>query len=388
MRCAAAASTQARPESAVRQVMEELARQFGPDDPADLAMVFASPGLADALGPAADELHSRQLARHVLGTTGESIVAVDREIEGGPALVVWAARLPDGAGVHALRLTGRPDAAQLRSVQDRLGTPATLILLADPFAFATDRWLEMLRAEAPGWTVVGGMASAGLEPGSNRLVLDGETCEHGAVALLVDGPVGLRTVVSQGCRPIGEPMVITKADRNRIQQLGGVAALTRLQRTYEALDPEEQEMVRNGLHLGRVVNEYQERFGLGDFLIRNVMGVDESGAVAVGDLVRVGQTVQFHVRDSATADADLREMLAAAMGSGASRRKVAGALLFSCNGRGSRLFEEPDHDVTAIREATGPIPVAGFFAMGEVGPVGGHSFVHGYTASILLFEES
>jgi small ligand-binding sensory domain FIST len=385
MRCAAAASTLPDTPSAVRQVVDELTRSFGPDAPADLAVAFASPGHSEALGLLADAVHGRSVARHFLGATGESIVAVDREIENGPALVLWATRLPEGAGVHGLRLTGRPDAAQLRPVQDRLASPATLILLADPFAFAADRWLELLRQEAPHWQVVGGMASAGSLPGSNRLALDGETCEDGAVAILIDGPVGMRTVVSQGCRPVGEPMVITQADRNRIQKLGGVSALTRLQGMFESLDPDEQDRVREGLHLGRVINEYQERFGPGDFLVRNVMGVDETGAIAIGDLVRVGQTVQFHVRDANTADADLREMLEAAIDPA---RPVAGALLFTCNGRGSRLFDGPDHDVAAIRDVAGPIPVAGLFAMGELGPVGGHSFMHGYTASILLVEGS
>lgn len=381
MRCAAAASTLPSTPAAVRHVIDHL----GSGGRADLAVAFASSHHAGALALLAEELHTRQLSTHFLGVTGQAVVAIDREIEQGPALALWTIRLPAGASVHSLRLTGKPDAAQFQPLQAHLGSPGTLILLADPFTFPTDRWLELLREVAPGWQVVGGMASAGQEPGVNRLGLDGEIHDDGAVALLLEGPIRVRTIVSQGCRPIGEPLVITRADRNRIQQFGGRPALARLQQIFDELDPEDQNRARQGLHLGRVINEYQEHFGRGDFLVRNVAGVDESGAVAVGDLVRVGQTVQFHVRDAQSADADLRELLAEALAAEPSPERIIGALLFTCNGRGTNLFDEPHHDVTAIRDAAGPIPVAGFFAMGEIGPIGGQSFVHGFTASIVLF---
>jgi small ligand-binding sensory domain FIST len=160
-----------------------------------------------------------------------------------------------------------------------------------------------------------------------------------------------------------------------------------LRELFDELPEDDQELVQSGLHIGRVINEYQESFRRGDFLVRNVMGADDSGGIAITDLVRVGQTVQFHVRDAETADEDLKSMID-------SERidrpdsTVAGALLFSCNGRGSRLFDGPDHDVGVLLEKFGPIPVAGFFAMGEIGPVGGQNFVHGYTASVVLFEEN
>jgi small ligand-binding sensory domain FIST len=192
-------------------------------------------------------------------------------------------------------------------------------------------------------------------------------------------------LVSQGCRPIGDPFVITKAERNVIYELGGVPAVVQLHNLLISLPTHEQDMVRRGLHLGRVVNEYQEHFEYGDFLIRNVLGIDpESGAIIIGDYVRVGQTVKFHLRDWQSADADLRQMLAAVRKSGGA---PGGALLFTCNGRGTRLFPEPHHDALAIREVLGDIPVAGFFAAGELGPVGGRNFMHGFTASIALFED-
>jgi small ligand-binding sensory domain FIST len=199
------------------------------------------------------------------------------------------------------------------------------------------------------------------------------------------GPVRLRSVVSQGCRPIGRPLLITKAQRNMLQELSGKPALARFSELYPTLTPQEQELVRGGLHVGRVINEYQDRFGRGDFLVRNVVGADrDSGTLVLGDFVRVGQTVQFHVRDAESADEDLRELLSAAHHSETAR--PAGALLFTCNGRGTRLFDAPHHDAACIAKVWPELPVAGFFAQGEIGPIGGRNFLHGFTASMLLVE--
>ncbi|MGH7139612.1 MAG: FIST signal transduction protein, partial [Pirellulales bacterium] len=174
--------------------------------------------------------------------------------------------------------------------------------------------------------------------------------------------------------------VITKAEQNVILELSGKPTLAQLQELFETLSPRDQQLLQTGLHVGRVINEYQERFERGDFLVRNCLGADrETGALAIGDFVRPGQTVQFHVRDSQTADEDLRELLGRCGG------KAQGALLFTCNGRGTRLFEQPHHDAGVLRELLGPIPVAGFFAQGEMGPIGGKNFLHGFTASCALF---
>jgi small ligand-binding sensory domain FIST len=167
-------------------------------------------------------------------------------------------------------------------------------------------------------------------------------------------------------------------------ELGGRAPLTILKELYASLGPEDQRMMQSGLHMGRVTNEYQDTFRRGDFLVRNVIGVDgETGAIAIGDYVRVGQTVQFHLRDAASADEDLHELLASVQQDGG----ASAALLFTCNGRGARLFGEPHHDAGAVRGELGPVPVAGFFAQGEIGPVGGRNFLHGFTASLAVFEK-
>jgi small ligand-binding sensory domain FIST len=206
------------------------------------------------------------------------------------------------------------------------------------------------------------------------------------VGVLLQGAVGLRSIVSQGCRPVGRPFVITRAAENVIQELGGRPALERLQQLWQELTPEERELFQQAPHLGLVMNEYQGEFRRGDFLVRNVLGFDRSsGALVITDRVRVGQTVQFHVRDAGAADEDLRALLR--LDAGAHERRPAGALVFSCNGRGTRLFPEPDHDARAVRAEAGAVPLAGFFAQGELGPVGGQNFLHGFTASVALFEE-
>jgi small ligand-binding sensory domain FIST len=274
---------------------------------------------------------------------------------------------------------GWPDA-----LPQRWPEGSALLLVADPFSFAVDALLARLNEDQPGARILGGMASGGMGPGRNRLLLGRRELRHGAAAVLVHGAVRVESVVSQGCRPIGQHFVVTKAQGNVIEELGGKPALERLQEVFQDLAPEDQALVQSGLHVGRVINVYQDQFRRGDFLVRNVVGADpRTGAIAIGDFVRPGQTVQFHVRDAATADEDLRELLVRVRA--ADQAAPRGALLFTCNGRGSRLFGMPDHDAALVRECLGEIPLAGFFAQGEVGPIGGSNFLHGFTASLALF---
>src|SRR5690242_20443458 len=183
----------------------------------------------------------------------------------------------------------------------------------------------------PELSVIGGLESAARGPGGNRLVLDGAAHTDGAVGALLPPGVAIATVVSQGCRPIGSPMIVTKAERNVIYELAGQPALTRLMAMVEDLDGDERALVQHGLHLGQVIDEGKIEFSRGDFLVRNVLGADRDlGAIAVGDAVDVGSTVQFQVRDAASADEDLRSLL--------SGHHATGALVFTCNGRGSHLF--------------------------------------------------
>lgn len=387
MTCVSALSTARNTSAAMSEVVERVAAGLG-GTVADVALVFASPHHGDALGRTAADLLDRGLTRHVIGCTGETIVGDGEEVEGRAALVVWAASLP-GMTVATHRPTidgGRLTGWGLAPPSGGAAGPRpTAILLADPFSFPVERFLRDLRESDPGVRVVGGMASAAQTPGGNRLVVGGQAYSEGAVSVTLDGLVGPRTVVSQGCRPIGRPLVVTRVEGNVLRDLGRRPAMEVLGEMFEGLPPEDQRLMQQGLHVGRVINEYQESFQRGDFLVRNVLGADEAGGLAVTDLVRVGQTVQFHVRDADSAHADLLSMLEAER-SARPDAKVEGALLFSCNGRGTRLFSGPNHDAGLVRRVFGPVPVAGFFAMGEIGPVGGQNFVHGFTASIVLFE--
>jgi small ligand-binding sensory domain FIST len=352
---------------------------------ADLALIFATAHHASALGPLSSALRERGIARHVMGCTAESVAGENREIEGEPAVAVWAIQLP-GSTITPRRITFSDGAFHGWDAPARPDRQPTLIALGDPFSFPSDRFLRTVDDASPGLRVLGGVASGSQTPDGNRLVLDDRVYTDGGVSVELEGPIALRTIVSQGCRPIGRTFVVTRADRNLIRELGGRSALEVLREVFDTLDPDDQERAQQGLHIGRVINEYQDTFNRGDFLIRNVIGADDDGGIAVTDVIRAGTTVQFQVRDAESATEDLRRMLEDER---LSRPKatIAGALLFTCNGRGTRLFDVPNHDISEIHRLLGPVPVAGFFAMGEIGPVGGQNFLHGYTASVVLFEE-
>jgi small ligand-binding sensory domain FIST len=228
------------------------------------------------------------------------------------------------------------------------------------------------------------MASGGSRPGANRLMFGDDWLEQGAVGLAIGGGVRVDTTVSQGCRAIGSPFVVTKSQRHLVQELGGRNALQVLQEMAQGLSDEDRQLIATtGLHVGRVIDEYKSRFGRGDFVIRGISGIDDQrGYVAIGDpQLRVGQTIQFHVRDQATARQDMELLLEMQKIHG----PADGALLFSCNGRGSRLFDTPNADADMTKDAIGPAPLAGFFAAGELGPVGQQNFIHGHTACLAVF---
>jgi small ligand-binding sensory domain FIST len=358
----------------------------------DLVFTFFSPHFSDESSALGRALRDDLAPRSLVGCVAESVIGAGREIEGEPAISLWAAWWGRKASVEPFHLTleqtadgpslmGWPD-----SITDVNAEQAALLLLGDPFTVPTDLLLRRVNENYPGLRIVGGMASGVRAPGQCRLLLDDAVRDNGAVGILLQGSIGLRPVVSQGCRPIGRPFVVTKGEENVILQLGGRPPLTVLQELWQSLDDRDKKLFQQGLHVGRVINEYQGDFQRGDFLIRNVVGLDRTtGALAITDRVRVGQTMQFQVRDAETADEDLHALLQLDLSAHA--KPPTGALLFSCNGRGSRLFGIPDHDVATLRAEAGDIPVAGFFAQGELGPVGGQNFIHGFTASVALFEE-
>ncbi len=381
---ASALSEHPVPTEALGEVVGSVLEQFAdPTDVAegvgvDLAVLFVSPDHVGAVEDLAATVRSLLDPTVLLGCTAAAVVGGSREVEDGPGVALFAAQLPD-----AQLLPVRLEVVEVEEGLAVTGWPveepghSTLLALADPFSFPGEAFLERANEQFAGLQVIGGLASAARGPGGNRLVLDDEVVADGAVGVLLDADVEVATVVSQGCRPVGSPYVVTSAERNVIHELGGKPALERVQEMAETLPDEDRELLRNGLHVGRVVDEHREEFDRGDFLVRNVTGVDQaSGSLAIGDMVEVGHTVQFHVRDAGSADEDLREMLAG--------RDADAALLFTCNGRGKHLFGEADHDAGLVDSLLGPLPVCGMFCAGELGPVGGENFLHGFTASVAL----
>ncbi|MEW6545162.1 MAG: FIST N-terminal domain-containing protein [Nitrospirota bacterium] len=377
------------PSKAGRALGASARRELG-NAGADLAFLFFSAHYAPEAEDLCRAVREELTPRTLLGCTGEGIIAGSEEVETGSAAVLWAACLPE-VRIAPFRLSfpQGADGFAIRGWPDVLETgaePPACVLLADPFSTPINEVLPALADRAPGTAAIGGLAGGGHDLGENRLVFNDEVLEGGLVGTALSGRIAVRTIVSQGCRPIGEPFVVTKAEQNVIHELGGSPALDRLQAVFESLGSDERRIAHRALHIGIVIDEHRARFERGDFLVRNLIGADRnSGSVAIGDEVQEGQTVQFHLRDADAASEDLQLLLAAER---AKRGKPPlGALLFSCCGRGRALFGRPNHDATTFRERVGDLPLAGFFAQGEIGPVGGSNFLHGYTASLALFSE-
>ena len=354
--------------------------------PAGLALLFVSPHHAGRAQEVLEAVHDAMSPAALVGCVSEAIVGGPREIESEPAISVWVSDI-QGAQTFDMQFNRTESGGVFtgwlfdRSPGD--GAPVHL-LMADPYTFPVDLLLGHLNDAAPGTLVVGGMASRGMAGGETILFQDRSVHGNGAVGVRLPSSVAVRTFVSQGCRPIGDSYVVTRAEQNVVFGLGGRPPLERLRETVNALAPPDRELVSRGLHLGQAIDEYKPEHGIGDFLIRGVIGADpDTGAVAVGDTVEVGQMVQFHVRDAATADEELRSLLE--RHSMELAGEPAGALLFTCNGRGSRMFPTPDHDAELVSKHFGGIPLAGFFCAGELGPVGGKNFLHGFTASLAVF---
>ena len=352
-------------------------------DRPDLVLVTVTRPHAGALEDIVSTVSAVLHPLAILGCAAESVIGTGTEVEETPAISLWAGRVGPLAGV-ALRATRLADDSwHFAGWPDRTGfEPSALLLIADPFTFPAADFLPWLHERRPGLPVIGGNASGGRGPGGSRLVLDEQVVNEGAVGVLIGSGVDTEIVVSQGCRPHGQPLTVTGSDRNVIYGVAGVPAMECMVDQIKAgLQPLDIAGIEdNGLFVGRLIDERVADPGPGDFLVRAVVGVDRAnGAVAVDDQVPLGSTVRFHVRDAVTADQELGTLLRG--------RRATAALMFTCNGRGSRLFDGVDHDAGVLDRAIGPVPLGGFFAGGEFGPIGGTNFVHSFTASIALFSD-
>lgn len=377
---AAALSEHPLATHAVGEVVGEVLERLGPEP--DLAMLFVSAAHTGAVEDITSAVRQLLRPKVLVGCTAAMVAGPEREVEDQPALSLWAGRIPT-VEAHRLVAVPTPDGAAITgfpAVGELPHDASCIIVLADPFTFPSEELLVGLRDQVGvDLPVVGGMASAARGPGGNRLLLDGSVLTDGALAVVLGG-ITATPVVSQGCRPIGDPMVVTSGEGSMIRELAGRNALERVQEVLRALPPDDIQLAQQGLHLGRVIDERKIDFDRGDFLVRNVLGADpETGAVAVGDEIEIGTIVQLQVRDARSADEDLRHLLTA--------RDADAALLFTCNGRGMHLFGEEDHDARVVSEYLDRVPVAGMSCAGELGPVGNRSFLHSFTASVLLLSD-
>jgi len=386
MQFAVSLSRQVDTEAAALEVAAAIRTRLG-RTPIDLVSVFFSVHHADGADRLATVLTGTLHPRLLLGCSGEGVIAGSEEVETTPAITVWAAVLPE-VHLHPVHSSFSPtqDRFHLTGWPDPGIDEGTFLLFADPFTTPIQDILGILDDRYPGAKAIGGLAGGGQEVGTNRLLLNDQVFDGGLVGVRLSGAVDIRPVISQGCRLIGERFVVTKAERNLIHELGGAPALERLQAVFESMSEEDRARANRAVHIGIVIDEHRNRFGRGDFLIRNLLGADRTtGTVAIGEVVQEGQTVQFQLRDAASASDEFNSLLTAEQER--QRHPPLGALMFSCCGRGQGLFGTPNHDAETASVRLGSIPLAGFFAQGEIGPVGGRNFLHGYTASLALFAE-
>ncbi len=390
MQWATAVSRKTSIEEALRECSEDVRRQLG-DGPVTLALGFVTPQFA-AYYPQVPKLIARQLDPETfVGCSGGGVIGGGEEVEQEPAVTLVAARLPD-VDVHPFHVEGElpdldgPPDAWRRLVGIETEDEPQFVLLADPFSVRAGALLSGLDYAFPSSSKIGGLASGGTSPNTNAMFLNDEVFTEGAVGVALNGDIVLDTVVAQGCRPIGELVQVTRCKGNLLYELDGEPVLPLLQELFTDLDERDRQLAGTALFVGVLMDEFSEKPQVGDFLIRNLIGIDpQRGAIAVGENLQEGMRLRFHVRDAETSAEDLHAMLTGynkvvPEGAGAS-----GALLFSCLGRGEGLYKEPNFDTGVFREHLGDLPVGGFFCNGEIGPVGGATFLHGYTSSFGLF---
>ncbi|HEX9783799.1 MAG TPA: FIST N-terminal domain-containing protein [Opitutaceae bacterium] len=362
-----------------------LRRRLG-SNAVTFGLVFVAPNLSGRARELLELLRVHAQIPVLVGCSSMGLVEGGREIESASGVVLGLFALP-GAIVQpvAFPATGDSGAIARRSVKDPAGIHGWLAFV-EPFHTDAENWIESLQSAFPGVPIYGGLATGQPGEAAAQIYCDGEVIEAGGVALAVSG-VRVLGAVAQGCTPVGETWTITRSEGNIIHRIGNRPAVAVLEETFGDLDEEVRRRSRGSFFAGLAVDEYLEDHRRGDFLVRNLIGADpDSGALAIAATPRQGQTMQFQMRDAAAADEDIRRMLGR-LRDDVGRSRVLGGCVSLCVGRGQGLFGERDHDAALVRQIIGPVGIAGFFCNGEFGPVGRRSFVHGYTASLVLFVE-
>ena len=389
MKWASSLSQSKSAETALHECLGAIQKSLGRQKP-DLVTLFVSPHFEKEYSKIHKAVLEKLACKALIGCTATGIIGAGREVEGHAALSLSAGVLPE-VKLYPFRveddqipdLDAGPKAwHQLLSIDP--SREPHFVVLSDPFSIRTENFLMGLDFAYPGAIKVGGLASGGSAPGKNLLFINDSASPAGLVGVALTGNIKVDALVAQGCRPIGQPLQVTACDQNILLELDGKLPLAVLEDIYESLEPRDQELMQNSLFLGVATDPSKMELGSGDFLVRNVMALDaKRGILAVGAILRVGQTVQFHLRDARTSHDDLKQVLSRySQGDRPFSRESSshGVLLFSCLGRGSYLYKQPNHDSELFQKIVGQWPIAGFFCNGEIGPVGKTTYLHGYTS--------
>jgi len=390
MQWANALSTRPSLEAAVADVVQRTTSSLSA--PADLGLVFISSAFTSEYSRVLPLL-AEQLAVPVLvgcsggGVIGTSLAGQTQELEAKPALSLSLAHLP-GVDVKAFHVVAEqlpdldgPPSAWIDLIGVTSSPTPHFILLSASFSSGINDLLQGLDYAYPGSMKVGGQASSGVMGGRIALFCNGRLYEEGTVGVALSGNIVLETIVAQGCRPIGQPYQVTRGDRNIILELDEQAPLFVLRDLIASLSEEDRTLAQNSLFVGLAMDEFKPCLQQGDFLIRDILGVDPAGgAIAIGDYVRPGQRLQFHLRDAEASAEDLEFLLERYQKEQKSQPAAVGALMFACLGRGAGLYGKPNFDSQLFQRYLNNIPLGGFFCGGEIGPVGGSTFLHGYTS--------
>ena len=357
----------------------------------DLAVLFVSDDHRKEFAQIPLLIHEKLNPRQFVGCSAGGVIGNGKEVEHSFGISLTVASLPE-INLNSFYVVDdelpdldAPPTAWEALVGISESKDPQFLIITDPFTIRSQNLLLGLDYAFSKGIKIGGMASGSSPEGGNTLFLGETTYLSGAVGIIFDGNIVIDPIVAQGCRPIGTPIRITKSERNVLMQLDDRPTVEVLREIYQNLTSHDRELVRHSLFLGMVMDKFEETPQLGGFLIRNIVGIDSrSGAMIIGEILEEGQIVQFHLRDARTSQEDLHGIL---RNYSDKRGPIdsAGALLFSCLGRGKYLYGSSDHDTNLFRDMVGNIPLGGFFCNGEIGPVGGTTYLHGYTSSFGIF---
>ncbi|MEM6251437.1 MAG: FIST N-terminal domain-containing protein [Cyanobacteria bacterium P01_D01_bin.156] len=400
MKWASAVSTHPSLELALREVIERVLTQL--ETAPNLAIVFISSAFASEYSRVLPLLKGPLGGAHIIGCSGSGVIGSTAagqltEVEDAAGISLTVAYLPDVKiqGFH-LSIDELPDLdSPPGEWTEIIGvSPAerpNFLLMADPFASGMNDLLQGLDFAYPESVKLGGLAGIESISRSCGLFCGQQLYRQGVIGVALSGNITIDAIVAQGCRPIGPTFRVVDGERNVVSKV--VAAqgdpseateqtpLEALQELFDTLDETDRQLAQESLFIGLAQSSFKQSLRQGDFLIRNLVGVDPKvGAIAIADRIRPGQRIQFHLRDSTTAQDDLATLLKSYQINNQERVTPSGALLFACNGRGTNLFGTPNCDTEQFTQTLGPIPMGGFFCSGEIGPVGQTTFLHGFTS--------